>query len=186
MERQVLEQGITLPSTPMTAPTPLPAARTLPPEIPCGSAQQYQFTLPPNSAGAAKVMRRQRNNRQPAPASPTFCPILPNLETPSTSTAHLRNTTTSTTVTNLPIPASTLCYRRKREQQEREGTVVRKRYNRKAGTTCMQCRKERLSETHKQYYGSWWCKETSDVNFDEWVENLKAQGKGKRKKIDKE
>ena len=187
IERQVLGQGITLSSPPMTASTPLPPARTLPPELPSGVTQQHEFTLPCNAAGAAKTTRRSGNilpnQMQCAPALRTFCAILPN---PGTSTTQVETTMTPVTIAEPQIPASMLCYRRKREQQGREGNVTRKRYNRKAGTTCRQCGEERSAESHRQYYGSWWCKKMSDIDFEVWVGKLKEQGKGRRKNLDKE
>ncbi|CAB3997296.1 Hypothetical predicted protein [Paramuricea clavata] len=53
----------------------------------------------------------------------------------------------------VPIPSSTMAYRRKRQHLEETGDVKGPRYKRKTGTTCGQCGMERVAPSHRQYYG---------------------------------
>ena len=184
-----MEQGITLPTPSMTAPAPLPAAMARPQELLTGTSEEHQFNLPTNAAGAAKTARRPRTilPNQPTTVLPSFSlsatPFPPGavLFSPQSTTTHVPQPQ-GIPAAEPQVPSSTMSYRRKRLQKELEGNVQRKRYNRKDGTTCKQCGKERLADNHRQYYGNWWCREKSDKIFEEWVENLKEQGKGKRRK----
>ena len=173
----------------MTAPAPLPAALARQPELLTGTNEGHHFNLPANAAGAAKTARRQRATQSKQPV--TVLPSYPLSATPFAFPPGVVFLSPQPVGTVVPqevpaaepqVPPSTMCYRRKRLQQEREGNVQRKRYNRKDGTTCRQCGKERLADSHRQYFGNWWCREKSDVSFEEGVEKLKEQGKGKRRK----
>lgn len=92
MEQTVLHQGITLPAPPLTSNEPLPAPLQLPEQLPSGSGEQHQFTLPTNAAGAAKTSRRQRSilpRPLASPTSPSTFLHVPNLHvttSPSPST----------------------------------------------------------------------------------------------------
>ena len=173
----------------MTAPAPLPAAMARPQELLTGTSEEHQFHLSTNAAGAAKTACRPRTilPNQPTTLLLSFSlwatPFPPGavLFSPKSTTTHVPQPQ-GIPATEPQVPSSTMSYRRKRLQKELEGNVQRKRYNRKDGTTCKQCGKERLADNHRQYYGNWWCREKSDKIFEEWVENLKEQGKGKRRK----
>lgn len=183
-ERQVLEQGITLPKPSMTAPCPLPAPLTRPTELVSGTSERHQFVLPTNAAGTANTVRRQRAVLLKPPVAVLSSYSLSAAQFPPGAVFISTPPVDTVPAAEPELPRSTMAYRRKRIQAELQGSVRRQRYNRKEGTICRQCGQQRLAESHRQYYGNWWCRETSHVTFEEWVDRLKEQGKGKRQKTD--
>lgn len=166
-----------LPQPLMTAPDALPAALPRPPTLPIGSTEEHQLHLPTNAAGAAKTRRKRVTKpNQLVTFLPSHVPVLPMPSLP----ASLSQPPPSAP----EVPASMMSYRRKRLQKEREGHVQRQRYNRKSGTTCKQCNKERLPENHRQYFGNWWCQEKAEQTHEDWMEKLREKGVGKRRKTD--
>ena len=172
----------------MTAPAPLPAAMARPQELLTGTSEEHQFHLPTNAAGAAKTARRPRTilPNQPTTVLPSFSlsatPFPPGAVLFSPQSTTTRSPTPRYTSSRTTGTVIHHVLQKKAAAKRVEGNVQRKRYNRKDGTTCKQCGKERLADNHRQYYGNWWCREKSDKIFEEWVENLKEQGKGKRRK----
>ena len=161
-ERTILEQGITIVPPPMTSSEALPAALHLPAELESGTGERHQFTFPVNAAGRAKQSRRPILPRPSVQSHPA--PIIPApiaaIQTGSISVEHEQH---------VPIPSSTMAYRRKRQHLEETGDVKRPRYKRKTGTTCGQCGMERVAPSHRQYYGKWWCETKADMPYDQWV-----------------
>ncbi|KAJ7384039.1 hypothetical protein OS493_024053 [Desmophyllum pertusum] len=69
-ERQVLEQGITLPKPSMTAPAPLPAALARQPELLTGTNEGHHFNLPVN---AAALQKQHADKELPSPSNRSQC-----------------------------------------------------------------------------------------------------------------
>ncbi|XP_062399917.1 uncharacterized protein LOC134089490 [Sardina pilchardus] len=76
------------------------------------------------------------------------------------------------------VPYSTQRYRKRKWER---GTHTRKYVKRRDVVICKQCQKERKPSTHVQYFGNWYCEETSTVKLSEWRKNLAARGYGKKK-----
>ena len=196
-ETAVLKQNsLPLPSmtTPGTAPPPRPQATV--PTAP--GAPSFEFRLPADPTGTAEKVRGAAPVRILVPKQPVQL-ILPNTAQQSVvvpqniaqqlvvvpqniaqqsivvpqniaqSSAMPQPTTSSATTSATRVPRSTLCYRRKKEAEARQGDVPCKRYRKRDGPTmCRQCNQVRDPERHKQYNGKWWCQTTSSVSYERW------------------
>ena len=171
-ERQVLEQGITLPPPPQTTCEPLPSTTPLGPS--CLPTPQipntFPFHFPPNTAGEAKTRR---------PILPVGCPLMfvqsqPTSPQTSTSTPGAQSTKPL-------IPRSTLSYRKRRDERQFAGET-RKRYKERSGLSkCSKCGQPRI-DGHIQYYGNWFCPTTSVVSYEEWKADFVQKKAYKKKK----
>ena len=72
------------------------------------------------------------------------------------------------TVTSVNLHASTLSYRKRKEEQEKTSLVPTKRYKARMGPSqCSKCQEERTAATgHKQYFGNWFCPTTSMESYE--------------------
>lgn len=150
-ERQVLEQGITLPKPSTTAPCLLPAALTRPTELVSGTSERHQFVLPINAAGTAKTVRRQRAllPKPPVAVLPSYS--LSEAQFPPGAVFISTPPVDTVPAAEPELPRSTMAYRRKRIEAELQGSVRQQGYNWKEGTICGQCGQQRLAESHRQY-----------------------------------
>ena len=46
-------------------------------------------------------------------------------------------------------------------------------------TVCSKCNQPRDAESHKQYYGSWFCANTATESLEEWRARMEAKRKEK-------
>ena len=72
-EKDMLEQGISLPQPLMTSTSQLPTARSRPVSLPVPDTDAHKFDLPPNTSGKAKVKKRLDMDEilKPKPPNPT-------------------------------------------------------------------------------------------------------------------
>ena len=83
----------------------------------------------------------------------------------------------------LPLSRANMSYYRKIEARRAAGEDVKRNVRHKTVITCSKCNKPRDKENHSQYYGSWWCRKTSDFDtYESFKEHLIRKGKGKGKK----
>jgi hypothetical protein len=68
------------------------------------------------------------------------------------------------------LPRSTRWYRKKREEKKAAGELVRQYKVRRTTKvyTCSRCGRSRTPDTHRQYYGQWYCPSTATESFEEW------------------
>ena len=182
-ELDIIQQGIRLPKPLMVSSQPLPAASAKPASLPTVNfPATLTQTLPDNTAGQANV----RGNSAPPPAisvnaaqSPAPLPIqsasypiliMPSVEGGAAVIAHSQ---------------SQFYYIKRKQDKELSGVKSRK-YTRSANPiVCGTCGQPRDASLHKQYFGNWYCKSTQTETFEEWRENFKSKGYGKKKKTDK-
>lgn len=97
---------------------------------------------------------------------------------------------TSTTVPS-DVPYTTQRARQRRIDKEKEGAIKRK-YTRTKVPTCKKCVQERTEPTHTNYFMNWFCGVNSTISLDDWKNEFKKKGYGrkpknkKNKKIDDE
>jgi len=181
-ERQQLEQGLQLPSPPLTASDPLPPAKALSPVQVPPQAVPHEFSLPQNTTGQSQKVRRRLPPPSATPANVSAKRVLI-----STTPANIETDSYISEPVNVQsayIPRSTLSYRKKKSQQEQAGLVVKRNVKRRTTDTftCHQCGKERTSEYHTQYYGSWFCGVTSDIPLADWKAERVRQRQEKKQK----
>ncbi|XP_038072943.1 uncharacterized protein LOC119741264 [Patiria miniata] len=161
-EKAVLMQGITHKPAPHTAPDPLPEPVTGPRLMPQPKSNQpHVFVMPANTAGQA--------NTRGYVAQPMMFQVLgqPAVSQPLQAEPSTR-------------PASTLWYQKRKAEKEAAGQFSRKYVKKTDKIICSKCQQPREKETHKQYYGSWYCATTSDKTYDEWKEGLPSYQKKNR------
>ena len=82
----------------------------------------------------------------------------------------------------LPLSRANLSYHRKVEAKRASGEDIRRNKRHKIGITCSKCRRLRDKENHSQYYGTWWCKWTSEFDsYESFKQDQLNKGKGKGK-----
>lgn len=174
-------------------------------------AEPHLFTLPPNTAGQAKLREKPQPlaisqppppcqglpgnlpgfyiapARAPAPpvsklhASPPL--IFPSVQLPKMAPG------TSQLLFHMPFaspvppafPYTTQLYRKKKEQRAQSDTVMRKYIKKTDVILCKQCNKDRKPPSHRQYFGNWYCEVSATQTYDEWRAQLQQQGNGKEK-----
>ena len=170
-EREVLKQGIDLPTPVAANPEPLPPSRKLPPSLDTGVDQEkHHFDMPANTAGQST---NQRSNVPKSAGQSNVrrsVPLLPNLQLPSPSFVVVNRPYGPAPVISAPVPASTLSYRKRKEHEEKTGVVPTKRYKARVGASqCSKCQADRTPATgHKQYFGNWFCPNTATETYEEW------------------
>ena len=165
-ERQMLEQGLRLPLSHMTSSGPLPPAipRLTAADIaPVPEHLQHPFKLPPITIGTA--MARSRHG------VPSETPPNPESVFPRT-----------VIVLPPPLPKTTLWYHKRQHTKQRAGEVIRRNKTRRETHTytCGKCGLVRTSETHSQYYGSWYCAVTAPQSYEEWRSSREKCRLGKK------
>ena len=172
-EQDMLVQNIRLAEPPMVARTPLPPVLVRDPVTdiaPVPPHQQYKFVLPPYTVGISGRVRE--------------CRILP-CESPANPESQFQRTPMPVPVIGMLTPSvsvstaarSTECYRRKQQKKKAAGELVRQ-YNIRRPTklyTCQKCGQSRTKETHKQYYGHWYCALTATESFEDWSASKKCR-----------
>jgi len=205
-ERKVLSQGIRFPELQITAQQSIAPPLSKPSSLPTGSVKDpYQFPSPPNTAGTAKIKRRRVSKLpvEPRRVSPTqttgtLIPPLPTLyvgphNIPLFMGAPLPQQSSQTALQypsqlstsfgqGTSVPYTTQRYRRRKMEQEQEGIVQRKYVRKTDVVVCNKCKKDRKPPSHRQYFGNWFCQDSSPVTFDEWKHEMVARGYGKKKK----
>lgn len=179
-ENSVLQQGITLPSPPLSTSEPLPLPNELPSSLTKGTKpDDHVFTLPPNTAGQSKV-RRPVILPKPStqPSSPSYVMVI---QPSSSSQTHTLTAASSShqASSSSSIPASTTSYRKRRQERELAGEHVKKYKERSGPSKCSKCGEDRTGG-HKQYYGNWFCPNTSKQSEEEWRTSLAAKGYKKK------
>lgn len=158
-EQETLKQGIPAPDAPMAGPEKLPLALQKRPSLYSGSlAEPHLFTLPPNTAGEAKLTGRrqpQAISQDPpllqalpviALAPPISLPfILPSVQHPSVPgtsqvmaapgtsqmlfSLPLQSATLPSTQTSSPaVPYTIQQYRKRKKERTRSGTFTKIKY----------------------------------------------------------
>ena len=171
LERETIKQGIHLPLPPVSASSPLPLPKVLPitSQPVLQPNNQYIFVLPPNTANQART-----RHKQPLP-QPQLVQSLQENPVPSRSLSESSR--------EQGIPRSTLWYRKKQYERKQAGELV-KSYKRSSSVMrCTKCGNERDPSTHKQFYGSWWCAEKNEENYETWRANISATKSIKKKKV---
>ena len=80
------------------------------------------------------------------------------------------------------IPKSTLWYRKRQHDRQESGQLVKKYKRASTCMTCSKCGNNRDAVFHKQYYGSWWCAQTSEITYEQWKANVSKTKTVKKKK----
>ncbi|XP_041859650.1 uncharacterized protein LOC121651452 [Melanotaenia boesemani] len=196
-ERDILKQGIPAQQAPMAAPAKLPAALQKGQTVAFGTlAQPHLFVLPPNTAGQAQLKERPQHQappqqfvfiqRAPPAPLPVMVPRLPAMPKPS----NIANTpiyisippSSPTQSTPQAVPYTTQQYRRRKMEAEQAG-ISKRKYSKKTDIiVCSKCQKDRKPQTHRQYFGNWYCEETETQSYEEWRALLEKREYGKRKK----
>ena len=146
-----------VPTTPEVMSSPLKLSQSLLP-VPLHH-NPHTFTLPPNTAGQAKIKKPAAN-------------ILPKpnpLSTPFQQQSPIP----------FPIPYSTKSYRKRKEQQEQAGEKPKRYKPITAPSKCSKCGKPR-TDGHKQYFGNWYCPHSSQ-SYEQWREKFADKYKKEKK-----
>ena len=145
----------------------------------------FVYVLPQNTAGQARVRGNPpscssvlpQNQQARIPPQPPLLPLpLPAPQFPGLS---------------VPVEAgessrSNYYYlKRKQEKELTTGIKSRKYVRSDKPIVCSKCGQPRDPKLHKQYFGNWYCQATENQSYEEWRENFKTKGYGKRKKDDK-
>ena len=176
----------------MTSSQPLPAAADKPASLPTANfPAPFRHTLPDNTAGQAKV----RGNPVPGPAFTviTEAPLaiqqapLPQMPMLPSHPALIMPTTATLRQQlhpqNQPHQSRSQFYYQKRKQEQELSGVKSRKYTRSANPiVCGKCGQPRDPNMHKQYFGNWYCQAKEEVSYEEWRDNLKTKGYGKKKK----
>ena len=99
----------------------------------------------------------------------------------------LRDAAAATSGQPAPTPNQTSVpyktkWNRNKKIKEAEKANVKRQYVRKVQVTmCRQCKKERDSAMHRQYFGNWYCQATAKESYEEWKMGFQGKGYGKRK-----
>ncbi|KAG1670856.1 hypothetical protein GQR58_016655 [Nymphon striatum] len=152
-EKAIIGQALILPKPLRTASNPLPAAISVqksPPRV--EQEQQHHFELPENTAGLAKS---RQNMASHVPHSSSGRPLF----------VILRNRPVERPKPLVPVPRSTLYYRRKK------GTNSTWAYVRKSAfKICIKCCEPLSKETgHQTYYGAVFCPKTTTMPLNKWT-----------------
>jgi len=178
----MLEQAIKKTSASLTANTPLPSPLQSPTVFSTSARDLHHFQLPPDTAGMATA--KTRNVPIPAtnqPSTQRSTPLPELTATPVTTFAHiLPLTTINTTPVTLPSPKSdqptssqgTAYYRqqyqKRKERKEAAGKIHRK-YTKLTDTRiCRACGEQRVQPNHKNYFGNYFCQNTTTGSYEEW------------------
>lgn len=185
-----MKQGITLPIQAASTSDPLPVPKEPPPAVTVAEvADPHVFTLPPNTAGQGKShQQRQAMPPQPPPtqdpgmhAHPLVPLVLPSplgiIQLPGASA--MVPVPMPSAVPFSTIPASTQSYRKRTGERMATGRQTKKYKSRSGPIKCSKCGKER-SKGHKQYFGNWYCPDTSTQKEEEWRAALTAKGYKKK------
>lgn len=147
---------------------------------PVAPQHQHEFILHPNTVGMGKKVRKRLSLPSASPANPdsqlrqmTPQPWLPRPVRPILPRPAM--------VPQLPVAEpqllvaevakSTQWYRQQREKRRTAGEYV-KLYSRRRTTftyTCSKCGQSRTrANSHRQYFGHWYCPSTASQTFEEW------------------
>ena len=178
-EEDVLKQGINLPAPVASSNTTLPQPRERPESLNTGVNQEkHTFNLPVNTAGQASVRKVTR---------PSVLPKLPQLHSANVMVLSPSGPVTTTPVAIAvpaePIPASTQSYRKRKEEEAKASAVPLKKYRPTTGASqCSKCQKDRTSATgHHQYFGNWFCPQTTTETYEGWRARLQTEKEYKKK-----
>lgn len=172
-EQETLKQGITLPIPVDSQSSPLPPPRNLSHSLDTGDQEKHQYVLPANTAGQSKLRSILiLPNPVPLPPQPLM-PVAPYAQLQASAIP--------------PIPASTQSYRKRKDEEEKLSVVPTKRYKPREGfSKCSKCQSDRTPATgHKQYFGNWFCPNTSTETYEQWRARL-AEKKYKKKNVNKD
>lgn len=187
-ELDVIQQGIRLVQPEMASSQPLPAAAAKPTSLPTVNfPAPFTHTLPQNTAGKANV----RGNRTPLPVISTV-PLPIHHPTPQTPMLPHYPVFMVPPVQQLnpqvPIPSSSsdqsrssYYYNKRKQEKELSGVRSRKYTRSQNPIVCGKCGQTRDPALHRQYFGNWYCQTTDKVNYEQWKENFKSKGYGKKK-----
>nr|XP_034304497.1 uncharacterized protein LOC105331633 [Crassostrea gigas] len=200
-EEVVLSQGIEISDPPVTAPQPLPPPLSKPATLLTSSAPAHRYQLPPNTAGQSHV-RIRSPHRMPSPQMmpsppriirhPVIAPgpvqyryvltqVPPN-QTPQPAIPQYQEPEFTAQALSPLVSGSTACYRRKVEKRKRMGEYVRQYKPRRGPSQCSQCKKPKVAPSHRQYFGNWYCEETTGESYEDWAERMCLRGYTSRKR----
>jgi len=181
----MLEQGLDLSRLPAEAAQPLPAPLKKPDDLPTGAAQPHVFVVMANPTGQrTKVRRRVFTTPQPPAPVPILPAPLSQTTTPSQTTAPSQTTTLTATTISPQVPYSTTSYRKRKLQDETAG-IFKRTYKKTAEfVKCKECRGDRGSDSHKQYYGNYHCAVThpDPTHYENWRAEMQNKYRNKKKK----
>lgn len=196
LEQNILMQGITAPDPPMAAPQIIPEALQKKESLHLETViEPHHFILPPNTAGEAKLLKRKLQPIAQAPlpfqqalfsAAPPAPYILPSVQFTGVSTLPQVMITpglSQTVPLNLPItfgvPLSAQTQRK--DEEKLSGTGKRKYIKKTDVIICSKCKEERKPDSHKQYFGNWYCEKSATQSYDDWRAELQKRGYKKKK-----
>lgn len=200
-EEVVLSQGIEISDPPVTAPQPLPPPLSKPATLLTSSAPAHRYQLTPNTAGQSRVRIRSLS-RMPSPQMmpsppriirhPVIAPgpvqyryvltqVPPN-QTPQPAIPQYQEPEFTAQALSPLVSGSTACYRRKVEKRKRMGEYVRQYKPRRGPSQCSQCKKPKVAPSHRQYFGNWYCEETTGESYEDWAERMCLRGYTSRKR----
>ena len=81
-----------------------------------------------------------------------------------------------------PVPRSTACYRRKVQRELDQGKRVKRYAPRLGRNICSKCRQPKTAPDHRQHFGNWFCRATSEETESEWEERMRSMGYSSRKR----
>lgn len=189
----------------MASNQPLPAAVAKPASLPTVNfPAPFTHTLPENTAGQANVRGNPALRpaipviqAAPLPIQPAPLPhmprlasypvlMMPSVESGATIMNQQLRPQVPAEVQPQPQQSRSQYYYNKRKQEKELSGVKSRKYTRSDNPiVCGKCGHPRDPRLHKQYFGNWYCGTTEEVSFEEWIDNLKSKGYGKRKKVDK-
>lgn len=80
---------------------------------------------------------------------------------------------------SVPVPFTTQYYWKRKLVKEKDGSYTRKFVRRYIQSR--KCNKQKITSTHRRYYGCWYCQETDTKPFAEWKAELLKQSSGREK-----
>ena len=186
-EQDLLKQGLPQPTAAAAASkTPLPEAIPLPPSLPqVNFPVPFNFALPTNTTGTAVLRGPSSKRCSPIPILPAPVPFLQ----PPTVVRSLHPVPIQPKIQTPHQQPQQPNQSQKQEPQSQPQQNPRSTQEHKVSSSqkrslydmiCTKCGKKRDPESHKQYFGNWYCN-TMTESFETWRENLK-KSKGYKKK----
>ena len=189
-EEQELSRGIQLEPPSFATTQPLMQAQDRPSTLTTSSAPVHRYHLPPNTAGQSNIrIRTPPPSRMP---SPPRCPAVPThqyvhmpvLIVPVNEKFELAGSKPVQPVQSqqTPLPRSTACYRRKVQTELDQGKRAKRYAPRLGRNICSKCRQPKTAPDHRQHFGNWFCRATSEETESEWEERMRSMGYSSRKR----
>lgn len=66
--------------------------------------------------------------------------------------------------------------------RKRMGEYVRQYNPRRGPNQCSKCKKPKVAPSHRQYFGNWYCEETTGESYEDWAQRMYLKGYTSRKR----